>query len=242
MYEVNRDTLDEARARYQQKDFEAAQPLLESLLAEGLPYADVHNMLGVILHDQGRFPAAKKCFEDALVINPRYTEAALNLAVLYNDMGQYPEAMSVYAQALATPARATSQLDPFLEGKIANAYADIAATFLAAGAYEAGIAELRRALEMGPGFVDIRLRLAEALRDTGKLAEAGAQLEKILEQKPDWIPARLHFALNLFAQGHKAEAQKALESILATHPNHRRARMYLEMIRSHQTSEDPMLS
>ena len=242
MDEINRDALDEARARYQQKDFKAAQPLLEALVEEGLPYADVHNMLGVILHDQGRFPSAKKYFESALAINPRYTEAALNLAVLYNDMGQYADAMTVYSQALSTPARATSQLDPFLEGKIANAYADIATTFLAAGAYEAGIGELQRALKMGPGFVDIRLRLAEALRDTGRLAEAGAELEKILEQKPDWIPARLHYALNLFALGHKSEAQSALENILSEHPHHRRARMYLEMIRTHQKQNAPVAS
>lgn len=234
MQETNREKLDEARARYRQKDFKQAQPLLESLLADGLQYADVQNMLGVIYHDQGRFPAAKKCFEAALAINPGYTEAALNLAVLYNDIGQYAEAMSVYAQALSTPARSTSQLDPFLAGKIANAYADIASTYLAAGAYEEGISEFRRALALGPGFIDIRLRLAEALRDVGRLAEACTELEEVLRQKPEWIPARLHYALNLFAQGNHSRAAIELQRVLEEQPTHRRARMYLSMIRSHQ--------
>lgn len=238
MQDNHREKLDAARALYQKKDFVRAQPLLEALIADGLPYADVQNMLGVIHHDQGHFPAAKKCFEAALTTNPGYTEAALNLAVLYNDMGQYTEAMLVYSQAISTPARSTSQLDPYLEGKIANAYADIAATYLAAGAYEAAILEFRRALALGPGFVDIRLRLAEALRDMGRLTEAGAELEEILRQKPGYVPARLHYALNLFAQGHPARAEAELEHVLSEQPNHRRARAYREMIRSHRTKDN----
>ena len=90
MDDQQRNTLTKAREHYKRKEFDRAKLLLERLVEGGLSgFADVHNMLGVIHHDQGDLPRAQEQFEAALRINPNYTEAILNLTVTYNEIGRY---------------------------------------------------------------------------------------------------------------------------------------------------------
>src|SRR3954467_1653972 len=81
--------LDQGREKYQSRDFVSAEKLLEAVRSSAPEFADVHNMLGMIFHDQGKFGKALESFQEALKINPAYTEARLNLAVTYNDLGMY---------------------------------------------------------------------------------------------------------------------------------------------------------
>ena len=102
---------------------------LSQVVEQNQSFADVYNMLGIVYHDQGQFARAQRAFEAALRLNPAYTEAALNLAVIYNDMGKYREAKEVYQAALLRQRNSPGKLDPFVTGKIANMYADIADVF-----------------------------------------------------------------------------------------------------------------
>lgn len=229
-----REALATGRELYRQREFARAEPHLVHVVAAKLPYADVYNMLGVIYHDVGQFSKAQQCFEEALRINPAYTEASLNLAVTYNDMGRYAEARDLYLGALTTSTRPGAKLDSFVMGKLANMYGDIAEVFAAAGSYDEAAHEYRRALQLRPTFIDIRLRLAQALRDAGKATDAARELRAILAQNPDYVPARLHLGLTLFSMGDHTAALGELEALLQLHPDNARAKLYRDMIREHQ--------
>jgi tetratricopeptide (TPR) repeat protein len=228
-----REALATGRELYRQKEYVRAEPHLAQIADAKLPYADVHNMLGVIYHDVGQFSKAQACFEEALRINPAYTEASLNLAVTYNDMGRYAEARDLYLGALTSSTRPGGKLDSFVMGKLANMYADIAEVFASSGAFDEAIGEYRRALALRPTFIDLRLKLAQALRDAGRAEEGLRELRAILNQNADYLPARLNLGLTLFSVGDAAGALATLDAVLADHPQHSRARVYRGMIAEH---------
>jgi tetratricopeptide (TPR) repeat protein len=154
----------------------------------------------------------------------------LNLAVTYNDTGRYKEAEETYRHALSRSGAKEGRLDRFVQGKLANMYADIADVYLAAGMHSQAIAEFRRALELGPGFVDLRARLAGALRDAGERDEALREYEEVVRQAPAFVSARLNLGLALFAAGRKDEAVAQWRKVLELSPGNRNAEMYLQHI------------
>lgn len=237
MDEKLREALATGRALYAKKEYARAEPYLAQVAAAKVPYADVYNMLGVIHHDGGQFSKAQTGFEEALRINPAYTEASLNLAVTYNDMGRYQEAKDIYLTALTQSSRPGGKLDSFVMGKLANMYADIAEVFVSAGAFEEAVGEFRRALALRPTFIDLRLKLSQALRDAGRAEDALRELKTILAQSPDYVPARIHQGITLFSLGKADHAIETLERVLEDHPGEHRATLYLEMIRSHATRQ-----
>jgi tetratricopeptide (TPR) repeat protein len=234
MDEKLREALDAGRALYAKKEYARAEPYLSQVASADVPYADVYNMLGVIHHDGGQFSKAQQAFEKALNINPNYTEASLNLSVTYNDMGKYHEAKDIYLSALTQSTRPGGKLDSFVMGKLANMYAEIADVYVSSGAFEEAIGEFRRALALRPTFIDIRLKLAQALRDAGRAEDALRELTTILAQNADYLPARIHHGITLFSLGRADEAMEKLQGVLKDHPENPRASLYLDMIKSHQ--------
>lgn len=226
------DTLKQAfelgRGYYLKKEYGLAEQYLTEVVEENQSFADVYNMLGVIYHDQGQYQKAVRAFEAALRINPGYTDAALNLAVTYNDTGRYKDAQLVYRHALERSGASRGQLDRFVQGKLANLYADIGDVYLSSGLYLEAVAEYRRALVLGPGFVDIRCRLAGALRDSGEREAAIAEYEEVIRKQPNYVPARLNLGLSLLASGRKEEALLHWKKVLEISPGNRSAELYLQ--------------
>jgi tetratricopeptide (TPR) repeat protein len=120
------------------------------------------------------------------------------------------------------------KLDRFVQGKLANMYADIGDVFLSSGLYTEAITEYRRALTLGPSFVDIRGKLAGALRDAGEREAAIAEYGEVVRQAPAFVPARLHLGLALLAAGRKDEAVKHWQRVLEISPGNRSAELYLK--------------
>ncbi len=231
MDDALKQSLTLGRGFFEKKQYGQAEKYLTSFVEQNQSFADVYNMLGVIYHDQGQFARAQRAFEAALRINPAYTEAALNLAVIYNDMGKYREAKEVYQSALLRGKASPSKLDPFVQGKIANMYADIADVFGSSGMLDEAIVEYRRAVTLGPRFVDVRLKLAQALRDRGDHAEALKEFEEILRISPNYLPGRVHYGVTLYSAGRRAEAIQVWEEVLGLNPGNKSAEMYLNLVR-----------
>ncbi|HVI95154.1 MAG TPA: tetratricopeptide repeat protein [Anaeromyxobacter sp.] len=227
------DTLKQAlalgRGYYLKKDYGLAEQYLTQIVEQNQSFADVYNMLGVIYHDQGQYQKALRAFEAALRINPGYTDAALNLAVTYNDTGRYKDAQDTYRHALSRSGASPGKLDRFVQGKLANMYADIGDVYLSAGLYAEAIAEYRRALALGPTFVDLRAKLAGALRDSGERDAAIAEYEEVVRQAPSFVPARLNLGLSLYAAGRKEDATAHWRKVLEISPGNRNAEMYLKI-------------
>jgi tetratricopeptide (TPR) repeat protein len=231
MDEVLKQTLMIGRGFFERKQYAQAESYLAQVVEQNQSFADVYNMLGVVYHDQGQFARAQRAFEAALRINPAYTEAALNLAVSYNDVGKYREAKEVYTAALSRGRAAPNGLDPFVRGKVANLYADIGDVYASSGLHLEAIVEYRRALELGPTFADLRLKLADALRDVGDFPGSLAQFEEILRLRPDFLPARVHYGVALYSAGRVGEALAMWEDVLARNPGNKSATMYSSLVR-----------
>jgi tetratricopeptide (TPR) repeat protein len=224
------------RGYFEKKQFQEAEAYLTQVVEQNQSFADVYNMLGVIYHDQGQFARAQRAFEAALRINPAYTDAALNLAIIYNDMGRYREAKEVYAAALSRQRTNPQRMDPFVKGKIANMYADIGNVYASSGMLDEAVIEYRRALELGPTFVDIRLKLANTLRDLKEHDAALAEFEAILKQNPNYLPGRVHYGVTLYAAGRRADAITVWEDVLGRNPGNKSAEMYLTLVKDMPTS------
>lgn len=219
------------RGYFEKKQYPEAEGYLTQVVEQNQSFADVYNMLGVIYHDQGQFARAQRAFEAALRLNPAYTDAALNLAIIYNDMGRYREAKEVYATALGRQRDNPQRMDPFVKGKIANMYADIGNVYASSGLLDEAVHEYRRALELGPSFVDIRLKLANVLRDLKDYAGALLEFEELLRLNPNYLPGRVHYGVTLYAAGRRADAIVVWEDVLSRSPGNKSAEMYLSLVR-----------
>lgn len=233
MDEKLREALATGRELYAKKEYGRAESYLTEVAGANVPYADVYNMLGVVHHQAGQFSKALSCFEEALRINPAYTEAGLNLAVTYNDMGKYQEAKTIYLSALTQSTRPGGKLDNFVLGKLANMYADIAEVYASAGAFDEAVGEYRRALNLRPTFIDIRLKLSQSLRDNGQIEDALREITTATSQNPDFLPARIQRGLVEFSLGKSDAAVETLRSVLNDDEGNSRAKLYLDMILSH---------
>jgi len=218
-----------ARRCFSVKQYDRAEPLLLGIVEEHPNFADAHNMLGVIHHEQGDYDRAQRDFEQALRINPRYTDAALNLAVLCNDTGQYDAAQQLYDRALQSSKGGPGRLDRNVAAKIANLHAETAEVYRVAGALHEAIQEFERALALCPGFVDIRARLAATFREAGQIDRALAEYEDILQRNAAYVPARLALGLTLLAAGRRDQAIEHWQKVLRLVPGDPTAEAYLKL-------------
>ena len=240
MDERTRDLLARGRDAYEARDYDKAEPCLVQLVNEQRGFADVHDMLGVIYHHQGRLHEAAAMFEAALRLNPNYTEAALNLAVTYNDLGRYQEAKEVYGQALRASRSGPRKLDPFAQGKIANMHADVGKAYDALALYPEAVREYEKALELCPHFQDIRTLLGTTLREMGALPAAVRELERVRRETPKYVPARLSLGLAYQALGRLDEAREEWDAALSYDVENKPARMYLASLAAR--AQEPVAS
>jgi tetratricopeptide (TPR) repeat protein len=235
MDDAVRELVALGKDHFQRGDWSLAAGHLEQVIARGAKFADVHHMLGVCYHQLGEFDPAQRAFERALEINPGYVEASLNLAILCNDLGQYDKAQKVYANALERARNGAHRrpgdepLDGYARGKIANLHAAVGDAYLAARRPADAAAEYRRALELSPGFVDLRMKLASALRESGDAAAATAELRRAVQDAPAYVPARVALGLACSADGKLDDAIEQWKEVVRMDPRHRTAQLYLKL-------------
>ncbi|HWE25478.1 MAG TPA: tetratricopeptide repeat protein, partial [Myxococcales bacterium] len=127
-------------------------------------------------------------------------------------------------------------LDAFARGKIANLHAAVGDAYLSARRSHDAVTEFRRALDLSPAFVDLRLKLAAALRETGELETATAELRRAVHDAPAYVPARIALGLACSAAGKVQEAVEQWEEVLRMDPAHRTAQLYLKLARAQGAS------
>jgi tetratricopeptide (TPR) repeat protein len=225
-----RNLFAEGKKAFQQHHYEHAQKLFSKLLKKNPYFADVYNMMGVIYHNAGQFSDATKYFEKALKINPKYTEALLNLAVLYNDLGKYQKARTLYAKVQAkSKEHRGSKMDPFIRAKLANRHADIGDIYEGIGFFKEAVEEYKKALELGPTFLDIRCKMAVSLREQGKFAESIKEFQKVIKANAKYLYAQVQLGVTLYAVGKTKEAIAQWKKVLKLHPNNDGAKMYIRL-------------
>lgn len=224
------DLVARARERFAVRDYHGAVLLLNEAVVEGVAYADAQNMLGLSLALIGRQNEAVAAFDAALALNPRYVEAHLNRAVLLNDMGRMDEARRAFetAQHLGKPDE--TGFPVMVANRLANAHAALAFDYRAAGALDESVAQYERALQLRPGYADVRLALARALTERGRHREAAEQLDEVLRIRPDWLDAMLLRGLTAYLQDDVGTADRVWTAAAERHPEEPRVEIYRSML------------
>jgi tetratricopeptide (TPR) repeat protein len=224
------DSLSLARERFATRDYHGVIFLLTEAEQEGTPYADALNLLGLSLAMLGRRNEALAAFERALQRNPSYIEALLNRAIVLNDLGRVEEAREGFAQASALGRPDATGFPVVVANRLANSHAALGDEYRAAGALGEAVAQYRRALELRPGFADIRLALGRALLDQRDYAAAAAELDEALRLHEGWLDALLLRGLAAYLQGDLQGAGAVWERAAERHPEEPRLEIYRAML------------
>ena len=228
--EASPDLLTLAKERFAVRDYHGAALLLTTLTREGPAFADAFNLLGLSLAMVDRADDALTAFDQALRVNPRYVEAYLNRAVVLNQLGRIVDAQESMTRAAELGAADESGYPAVVANKLANAHAALANDYRAAGSLDRAIEQYRRALELRPGFSDIRLALGRALVEQGRHGEAAAVLDEVLGVRPTWLDAMLLRGLAAYLQGDLDAASKVWDEASTRHPEEPRLEIYRSML------------
>lgn len=214
---------------FDSKDYKRAFHFLRKAIEKNPSYADVHNILGVINHIEGRFQAAIESFKKALNINPRYTEAILNLAILYNDLGFYKDAKRLYTSLKKKKTKSGTQIEPVLRGKLSNLHAEIGDIYRSISLCGLAIDEYQKALNLNPNYHDIRTKLGQALRDDFKLEESKEELAKVVKANGKYSPAYVQLGVTYYSMGKLDQAKRSWKEALKQNSEDPYAQMYLRL-------------
>lgn len=220
--------IEEAKFFFHSHKFNKAEELFKKVIAQRKEFADIHNYLGLIAHEEGRYGEAIKHFKDALKINSRYTEAMLNLSILYNDVGDYDNAKKLVVRS-RKDARATKRaMDPFIRSKLANKHAEVADWYHGIGAFKEAIIEYKKALDLEDTYADIRTKMAVCLREKGDLKGALSELKKAVKTNNKCADAHVQLGVTYYAIGKKADARKVWKGASKKFPPNKSLKMYLK--------------
>jgi tetratricopeptide (TPR) repeat protein len=222
--------LSRARDRFAVGDYRGTVYCCEQVIAEGRPFADAFHLLGVALAMLGQPDRALEAFDQALVRNPRYLEALVHRALALSALGRADEAQAAMAHAAHLAPPPVGGLPAVVAAQLANRHAELARAYEEAGQPLRAIAEYRRALELGPAFLDLRYRLARALLETGAALEAREELEQVLEVNDGFLDARVSLGLAHYMSGDELAARRIWQDCLQQRPRYARAQSYLAML------------
>ena len=224
------DLIARGRERFAVRDFHGAVLLLREAVVEGYAYPDVYNLLALCLALVERPLEALSAFDRAIALNPRYVEAHLNRAVLLSALGRDDEAQDSYEAAHRLGRADETGFPVVVANRLANDHASLGAHYRDAGALDEAIAQFARALELRPGFPDIRLAHARALVERGRVQEAAVSLDALLANNPRNLDALLLRGLSAYLQEDLETAGVFWTRAAEAHPAEPRIGIYLSML------------
>jgi tetratricopeptide (TPR) repeat protein len=222
--------LTRARERFAVQDYYGTVHLLEEIAAGGRAFADVHHLLGVSLSLLGQRDRALAEFARALELNPRYLEALIHQGLVLYEMGREAEAEDSFRRAAASLSPSSNGLAAPIAARLANQHAELAEAYAEAGALDRAVEQYERALELGPGFVDLRYRMARLLLESGRSLEAREALEEVLRSRPNFLDASAALGLAHYLSGDALGARDIWKKCLQRRPENARVEAYLAML------------
>jgi tetratricopeptide (TPR) repeat protein len=219
-----------ARERFAVQDYYGTVHLLEEIVAGGRAFADVHHLLGVSLSLLGQPERALTEFSRALELNPRYLEALIHQGLVLYEMGRDAEAEDSFRRASASLSPSSNGLPAPIAARLANQHAELAEAYAEAGSLDRAVEQYQRALELGPGFVDLRYRMARVLLESGRSLEAREALEEVLRTRPNFVDASAALGLAHYLSGDALGARDIWKGCLKRRPENARVEAYLAML------------
>ncbi|MDH3498149.1 MAG: tetratricopeptide repeat protein [Gemmatimonadota bacterium] len=230
--------LVQAKERFALNDYHGAIHLLEDLVDRGRAFADAQHLLGLCYNLVGQPERALELLDEALRTNPRYVEALVHRGVILGELGRTEEAEAAFEDARQVTVRGQDGLTAHHAGKLANHHALLGEAYAEAGAVDEALTQYRRALELGPAFHDLRLRLGKLLLEAGRSLEAREELSAVLAARPHSVDAQANYGLACYLAGDAASARETWETMAQHHPGDPRAQVYLALL---ERGEGPVL-
>ncbi|MBA3495860.1 MAG: tetratricopeptide repeat protein [Gemmatimonadales bacterium] len=222
--------LARARDRFTVQDYYGTIYLLEEIVASGRAFADVHHLIGVSLSLLGRSEEALTQFRRALELNPRYLEALIHQGLIQSELGRSREAEESFRRATDSVAPPSAGLPAPVAARLANQHAELADAYAEAGALARAIEQYEQALGLGPGFQDLRYRMARVMLEAGRALDAREALEQVLAARPNFVDAEAALGLAHFLSGDGVGARDIWRACLAHRPENARVEAYLAML------------
>jgi tetratricopeptide (TPR) repeat protein len=222
--------LARARERFVVQDYYGAVHLLESVVDSGRAFADVHHLLGVSLSLLGQADRALGELGRALELNPQYVEALIHQGLVLNELGRTDEAQEAFSRAADRLSEPTAGLPTPVAAQLANRHAELAESYVAAGAMNRAIEQYQAALELGPEFHDLRYRMARLLLEAGRPLEAREALEEVVSARPNFVEAEAALGLAHYLSGDAGGARSIWQGCLDRRPENARVEAYLSML------------
>ena len=230
LVDLTLDPIERARERFAVRDYHGSVLLLEEAVGGGTGYADAYNLLGLSLAMVDRPTDALSAFDRALELNPRYVEAHLNRGVLLNGLGRTEEAAASFSAAEMLGQPDGTGYPVVVGNRLANAHAALGDEYRAAGALDEAVLQYRRALDLRPGYPDIRMALARALLEAQRYADAAEALDLVLGVRPTLLEAMLLRGLAAYLGGDLVAAERLWNRAAETHPKEPRVETYRSML------------
>jgi len=212
---------------WEQDDFGLALACFQMVLEEHPGFPDVRNKAGLCLAMLGDMGGALEQLDQAIEINEKYAEAYLNRAIVLNELGRFEEARVSFERAGLLETEGAGDFPADLGNQLAIAHAKVADIYLSCSRPHKAVDEYRLALEVRPGFLDIRSKLAEAFLELGRLDEAKEELLSILRQNPQFTGARLRLGLVYQRSGDHGAAIREWTRCALEDPSDARIQAYL---------------
>jgi tetratricopeptide (TPR) repeat protein len=213
-----------------------AQNALELCLWIWPRSVDVHLLAARIARRQGDFPGAEVHLNQCLRLRPGATKAIQLEFFLMRVQGGQEDEVAVYL--LTQYVDTGSPEAPVILDTLAQAYLrnlryapaweclsrwiEIAPTAAQphywrgwvlerVNDHDGAMEDYRRAVDLDPGFIAARLRLAELLLEMSNIPEAESHLERLSQQSPERVDVMARLGECRFAQGNTTEARRLLE-------------------------------
>ncbi len=211
-------TLDEAKAKMEQGDYEGAFTDLQAIVEADPDNAEAQLQLGMAALRSGHEDVAQAAFQRVLELDPTQAAAAHhNLGVLYYQQGRIEEAIAQFQEALAEEDDAGTHYQ-LGAAYLVQALPENPAVPVDEEKVQQAISEFERALAMDPERVEAMVGLGNAYLLEMRTDEAIEQLEKAVELDPQ-MPEALFALGRAYAQaGQVEDAKTMLQRFLATNP------------------------
>jgi tetratricopeptide (TPR) repeat protein len=220
----------EARERFALQDYYGAVHLLEEVMSTGRAFADAHHLMGLCRSLLGQAEQALVSFDTAVQLNPRYVEAYIHRGLVLNQLGRSAEAEESFRRASALEGPRTGRFSPHVAARLANQHAALGEAYAEAGALADAVEQYRKAVELGPAFIDLRYRLARLMLDSGNPLGAREELDRVLQARPGFVEAQASLGLAHYLAGDANEARRVWREALERQPENSRVEAYLAMM------------
>ena len=248
--------VDDAVARLQQSDPEAAVIQLKNALREDPDNIEARRLLGEIYLDQGRFPEAVKELGRAHEAAPNH-ESVILLGRALLGRGEAEQALELIDQAQGTdgdqarelallraeallsqkrPAEARAALQAEIEANPLNIDVSLADAriSLAEGDVESAKIKVGRALEIDPGSITAWMLDAQIKNGEGRYDDALASLDQLADLAPGSDRIKVMRAEILIRRAKFDDAESMVTDVLARQPNDVAANFLLATVQSNK--------